>query len=63
MCKKWCVMSLVLSVLGFAELARGQMIAHWQFNGTLGEPIESDIDIAGGYVAHKFYDATYDPNT
>ncbi|MHC4508892.1 MAG: LamG-like jellyroll fold domain-containing protein [Planctomycetota bacterium] len=62
MCKKWCVMSLVLLILGFAELARGQTIAHWQFNGPLGQPIESDIDIAGGYVAHKFYDSTYGAN-
>jgi hypothetical protein len=37
-------------------------IAHWQFNGTAGQEIVTDTDLQSGYVAHKFYDASYGAN-
>jgi hypothetical protein len=37
-------------------------IAHWTFDGVPGEPIVTATDVAGGYVAHKFFDAAFGSN-
>lgn len=50
-------------LLGFMSAAKGGTIAHWQFDGALGEKIVDDTDIENGYVATKFYDATFGANT
>jgi hypothetical protein len=50
-------------LLGCMSAARGGTIAHWQFDGAIGEKIVTDTDIENGYVATKFYDATYGGNT
>jgi len=49
-------------VLGLVGAARSATIAHWQFNGTPGQEIDTDTDIQSGYIAYKFYDATYGAN-
>lgn len=62
MYKKWFVFVSVLLLLSFVGAASGEMIAHWQFNGTSGQEIVTDADIVNGYVAYKFKDATYGTN-
>lgn len=65
MCKRWCVLCLIFLLPGSVEMAGGQTIAHWQFSGTAGQPMDTDTDVAGGHVAKKFYDVAYvsDPAT
>ncbi|UCC96945.1 MAG: hypothetical protein JSW66_14005 [Phycisphaerales bacterium] len=48
--------------LGRAPAELVSTIAHWRFNGTVGQEILTDTDIDGGYVVHKFYDASYGAN-
>ena len=62
MCRHRFKLMLVFSLLAFVAPVRGETIAHWQFDGVPGEAIETDIDVVGGYVATKFYDATYGGN-
>jgi hypothetical protein len=62
MCKKTFILVVVSLLLCSVGVARGGTIAHWQLNGTVGEKIVSDTDIENGYVAFKFYDATYGAN-
>ncbi len=62
MCKKHLVLISILSLLGSAGLGQGQTIAHWKFDGVIGEKIVTDTDVESGYVATKFYDATYGAN-
>ncbi len=62
MCKIWFAVALGLLLLVLPGPARSETIAHWQFDGAPGEKIETDTDVAGGYVATKFYDATYGAN-
>ena len=59
MCRRWLVLVFVSLLPGFMGAARSATIAHWQFNGTPGQEILADSDIESGYVATKFYDATY----
>jgi len=62
MCRNWLVRVLVFSLLGSSVPAWGETIAHWQFDGISGDKIETDIDVASGLIATKFYDATYGAN-
>jgi len=48
--------------LGRTPEAVVSTIAHWQFDGTLGQPIETDTDVEGGYVAYKFFDSAFGTN-
>jgi len=63
MCKKTFILVVVSLLLCSMSATRGGTIAHWQLNGTVGEKFVSDTDIVNGYVAYKFYDATYGANT
>jgi len=53
---------VVFVLVGLAGLANADTRFHWTFDGTEGQEFISDTDIVSGYVAAKFYDATYGEN-
>ncbi len=62
MCKKKVIFVMMSMLLSCMSMTRGGTIAHWQFDGALGEKIVDDTDIENEYVATKFYDSQLGAN-